>query len=116
VKIFANGIGNAQLAKLLSIETMIGAVIGIFGAGIIWANLNTGVAEAQNVATENKSLITSLYSDVGDLKTSTKVIEVQQREAKKQLEDLAEEVQKNREQATEDTKQILRALAERNQQ
>jgi hypothetical protein len=114
MSIVPENVSKRGLRKLVSFETLVGAVIGVFGAGIIWANLNSGIAEAQNVATENKSLITSLYSDVGDLKTSTKVIEVQQREAKKQLEDLAEEVQKNREQATEDTKQILRALAERN--
>lgn len=74
MKLFANGVTNAALAKLLSLEFLGGAVVSVFLVGVLWANINGAIAEAQEAAVSNKSTLDVVQKEVSAIKTEVALI------------------------------------------
>lgn len=74
MKLFANGITNDVLAKIVSIESLAGITAGIFMAGVIWTNLHSGIASAQTVSETNKETLVKVSQKLNDVRTDIELI------------------------------------------
>lgn len=73
MKLFAN-ITNEALAKLTSLEFLGGAVVSVFLVGMLWANINGSIAEAQEEALSNKETLTDVQKELSSIKMDVAVI------------------------------------------
>lgn len=73
MKLFAN-ITNEALAKLTSLEFLGGAVVSVFLVGMLWANMNGSIAEAQEEALSNKETLTDVQKELSSIKMDVAVI------------------------------------------
>lgn len=73
MKLFSN-ITNEALAKLTSLEFLGGAVVSVFLVGMLWANINGSIAEAQEEALSNKETLTDVQKELSSIKMDVAVI------------------------------------------
>ena len=73
MKLFAN-ITNEALAKLTSLEFLGGAVVSVVLVGMLWANMNGSIAEAQEEALSNKETLTDVQKELSSIKMDVAVI------------------------------------------
>jgi hypothetical protein len=118
VKLFSASITNSTLAKLFTMEALAGFCSGLVLVGILWANLNSSVAGANFKADHNAEKLSSLSSDVSDLKADTGIIKVNQANVVQQIEKLSAEVARNSAETAqemriqrEDIKKVLQMLS-----
>ena len=118
MKLFSAGITNSYIAKLITMEALIGFCSGLVLVGILWANLNSSVQGANDKANDNAANLAILSSDVSELKADTGIIKVNQANVVRQIENLSAEVAKNSEETEqemriqrEDIKKVLQMLS-----
>jgi len=97
-------ITNGHLARVFSIDFLLATIAAIFIGGVIWANLNVGISQAQEVAHANRTQLQSVTSTVTAIERDVAVIKANQKNATDKLDDQSKELDELR----KDIKQILR--------
>ena len=108
-KVVTDTMSNSILARLFSIEFLLWAAGTLVALGMTYSSLNSAIANAQEVATNNKMELEIVRSDIGQIKTSIAVIQHEQTNANDSREELKDDMDEQR----GDIKQILRLLEQR---
>ena len=98
------------LAKLMTVDFVIATAIVAFGMGSLWISLKSDVASAQETSESNSVKLSGLADDLGSVKTTVAVIQVQAVESEKrnaERADAAERRDAAQSEELRDIKQIL---------
>jgi len=80
-------VSNRWLAKFITSEFIISAIIVVFTAGVLWNNIEGSIAQAQNSASASAEKAERVETAVNSIKTDVEVIKANQiNAAKKDLE------------------------------
>lgn len=98
------------LARVMTVDFVIATVIVAFGMGSLWISLKSDVASAQETSESNSVQLSALADDLGAVKITVAVIQVQAVESEKrnaERADAAERRDAAQSQELRDIKQIL---------
>jgi hypothetical protein len=98
------------LARVMTVDFVIATVIVAFGMGSLWISLKSDVASAQETSESNSVKLSALADDLGAVKITVAVIQVQAVESEKRNAERAAAAERRdaaQSQELRDIKQIL---------